>query len=350
MSRVRLTVALWCFICGCCGQQYELLLRSEPFPHSSNTSFISSTLVVTPDESIMPVLAIFVRVGNAFLRRCLWSIDYPVRELAIIQDGEDETEGVKRLLQEFISERKSNTSLSRVEKVRHIINLNHTGCAQAWNTAYYVYPSQPFWILSANDILFLPGQLEIFYKEVIRISNLPDRSVGMLSTCIDFGGGAIRRTFGLMTWATTRKGVLTGGLYDENFYPVYFEDDDILIRYNLTGLELVAVQNATMRHGDKAGVYEYGSVKEDVRGLFKAELGRSRNQHYLAAKWNVKHIQASILENCRLRLPSAEYCTPFNNSIDAASWTFIPAYRKCVEQNLAKDCGSFLPPVKKNLG
>jgi len=327
------------------GQYYELMFRKEPLPHSSSTTFIANTAVVIPNSTEIPVLAIFVRVGTGFLRRCLWSIDYTIGDLAIIQDGEEETENVKKLLNEFIAERKQNKSASRVEKIKHIVNANHTGCAQGWNTVYYLYPSQPFWIFSANDILFLPGQLEIFYHEVLRVSSLPNSKVGKLSTSIDFGGGAIKRYFGLMTWATTRKGVLEGGLYDENFYPSYFEDDDIIIRYYLAGLEMVAVQNSTMRHGDKDATYEYGSVKEDVRGLYKAELGRSRNQHYLAAKWNVKNFNPSLIENCRNKTPIS-YCSPFNESRSVSNWTFIPDYRICIEKNLAKECGSYLPKLE----
>ena len=325
-------------------QQYELLYRRGPFPHSSSTSFIANAEVLATDDSVIPVLAIFVRVGTGFLRRCLWSIDFPIVDLAIIQDGEDETDNVKKLLNEFILSRKQNRSASRVEKVRHVVNVNHTGCSQGWNTVYYLYPSQPFWIFSSNDILFLPGQLEIFYREITRILSLPNSRVGKMSAMIDFGGGAVRRSFGLMTWATTRKGVLEGGLYDENFYPSYFEDDDILIRFQLAALSMIAV-NATMRHGDKDATYEYGSVKEDASGLYKAELGRSRNQHYLVAKWNVKNYNPSIGEMCRLHNPSTHFCTPFDALTSVTNWTFIPLYRKCIELALTKDCGVFLPNI-----
>ena len=54
---------------------------------------------------------------------------------------------------------------------------------------------------------------------VSSLSRIP--TVGMISSRIDFdpGDSVTRDTFGLMTWAVTRQGLLKGGLYDENFYP-----------------------------------------------------------------------------------------------------------------------------------
>ena len=187
-------------------------------PHTSDLSFIRDIIPV-PSSPVheIPQLAIFVRAGDAFLKRCVSSIDFPVATLAIIQDSEDDKR-VKLAVEALAAEYAGPGRFIR--SILHIVNMPHTGCSQAWNTAFRINPTLPFWLFSANDVLFPPGVLGKFYASVRRDA-LEDPNVGMVSTSVDFGtdGKKVRKTFGLMAWAVTRQGVLRGGLYDENFFP-----------------------------------------------------------------------------------------------------------------------------------
>jgi hypothetical protein len=187
-------------------------------PHTSDISFVKDVIVAPPpptDE--IPQLAIFVRAGTAFLERCVASIDFPIYTLVIIQDSADD-ERVAPAVDALASKFAGPGRLIRF--ITHIINTPHTGCSQAWNTVFRVNPNLRFWLFSANDVQFPPGVLGRFYSNVRRDA-AADTELGMVSASVDFGtdGRDIRRTFGLMTWAVTRQGVLRGGLYDENFFP-----------------------------------------------------------------------------------------------------------------------------------
>lgn len=87
-----------------------------------------------------------------------------------------------------------------------------------------------------------------------------------------------------MAWAVTRAGVMGAGLYDENIFPGYYEDDDILMRLWLAGLRYEAEQDITIRHGD-GFTYVTGTLLEDKTGVFKAEMTRSRSREYYITKW-----------------------------------------------------------------
>lgn len=329
----------------------HVLAEFVPGVHSSDVSFIRDTFPAPlPASDTIPVLAIFVRAGTKFLERCVRSIDYPVRALVIIQDTEDDSEVatlVSRLNDELAG--KDRTIMS----IRRIVNYPHSGCAQAWNTVYRLFPTERFWLFNANDVAFPPGQLGAFYGHV-RIA-AQDDTVGMISSSVDFGNSDVRKTFGLMTWAVTRQGVLRGGLYDENFYPGSYEDDDIVWRFWLAGLKFYALPGVITRHGDGA-TYESGTSIEDKRGEYVGELARTRNKNYFSAKWGPKVTgtdyawlaapgnRAATLAACAST--SAErYCSPFNSGRAIGAWDFSEAYRACVRDENGADCMRVLPSI-----
>lgn len=319
---------------------YSLEYPNLPGKHTSDLGFLQNvTKLRRFSNTSIPALAIFVRVGTMFLERSIKSVDFPVDELLVVQDGEEESTAVVGLLTKLASNITGPGHFIRT--IRHVINRENTGCAQGWNTVYRLYPNDRFWIFSANDIKFMPGQLATFYAGVIEHSNRQD--VGAVSTCIDFGDGKIRRTFGLMTWAVMRQGVLGAGLYDENFYPSYFEDDDIMARFDFAQLKLLAIPNAVMLHGDR-GYYEYGTVREDKTGKYRTELGRSRNQMYLQRKWNAKNYIPTNIKACLERGNGGPgFCFPYNNTATPITfWNYSNPYRECVVSDVGKDCGVYL--------
>lgn len=128
--------------------------------HSSDLSFILNTFPQVATKHEIPLLAVFVRAGTKYLEQCINSIDYPVHTLVIVQDSLDDPSiapSVKTLAAQLVGPGRL------IANLRHVVNLEHSGCAQAWNTVYRLAPTMPFWIFSANDIFFPPGQLELFY-------------------------------------------------------------------------------------------------------------------------------------------------------------------------------------------
>jgi hypothetical protein len=315
--------------------------------HSSDVTFLRDTVPMPlPPAAMIPLLTVFVRAGTRFLERCVRSINFPVRVLLIVQDSEDDKTVaplVARLRDEL-------TGAGRmVESIRHVINPVHTGCSGAWNTVFRLYPAERFWILSSNDMAFPPGQLGAFYERTRAAAGDPD--VGMVSASTNFGGSAGPSTsFGLRTWAVMRQGVLRAGLYDENFYPGYFEDDDIVWRFWMAGLRFYAFPEVAMIHGDGAGSFQTGTTLEDKTGEWNAEQARSASMEYYHAKWGpmTKQIdynwlaapgnREKVLAACAdTTLVHERFCTPFDSGRFVGAWGFSVAYRACVRDGPGRD-------------
>jgi hypothetical protein len=298
---------------------------------------------------------VFVRVGTRFLQRYVESIDFPVRELLIIQDGNDD-----ETIAPFIAllAQMHTGSTRPIRRIRHVLNFEHSGVSQGWNTVVRLYPSEHFWFLTANDIAFRAGALKAFYARVINDLASPEGgSIGMISTAIDFNDpkGVIQTKFGTMAWIVTRNAVLRAGLFDENYYPGYYEDDDILMRQWLAGLRFYAIHDIIVRHGEGSG-YVTGTTVEDKKGEFKAEARRSQNKEYFRQKWGPAAGGQSVenfawfdeqknrqetLESCSKSSPHARHCTPFDiPNLAITSWTFSHAYRICI-----RDGPSTPPPT-----
>jgi hypothetical protein len=335
-----------------------LLQEVAPTPiHSDDVDFIRNSPPSSsyPPLDEIPLLSVFVRVGTRFLQRYVESIDFPVRELLIIQDGNDD-----ETIAPFIASlAQTHTGSTRpVRRIRHVLNFEHSGVSQGWNTVMRLYPSEHFWFLTANDIAFRTGALGAFYARVIHDLASPERdSIGMISTAVDFNdpNGLIQTKFGTMAWVVTRNAVLRAGLFDENYYPGYYEDDDILVRQWLAGLKFYAIHDIIVRHGEGSG-YVTGTTVEDKKGEFKAEARRSQNKEYFKRKWgpaaggqseqnfawlNDQENRRATLETCTKSLPHLRHCTPFDiPNMALTSWTFSHAYRICI-----RDGPSTPPPT-----
>jgi hypothetical protein len=322
------------------------------YVHSDDVSFIQYSTPVNLTEGV--VLSVFVRVGTKFLRRFIESIDAPVKVLLLVQDGEDD-EKIAPLVKELVSTRTGPNHFIR--KLRHVLNLEHSGCAQAFNTVFRLYPTEPYWLLASNDVMFLPGELSRFQNRVSeRVA--ADADLGMYSTGVDFGGGSIRRTFGVMAFAMTRNGVVRGGLFDENFYPSTYEDDDIVLRFWLAGLKFECAPDIVIRHGDGA-VYETGTATEDTKGEYLAENSRSQSRNYLFNKWGPgvprtnptdytwlsdPNNREKIFFACSQPAPHSRFCSPFDSGYPVSTWRFSEEYRACVRGNKKEsNCNKYVP-------
>lgn len=330
---------------------------AAPATHSDDLSALRSCpgagQALADASEAIPRLFVFVRAGTAFLRRFILGIDHPVRELIVIQDGADDRE-----IWVLIVNMTRASAQPLVGHISLIVNPEHTGCAEAWNTAFRMYPCEQAWMLMSNDIVFWPGHMKLFADAVSMSANSATDDAGALSVQVDHVGNGdtrsdnIRRTFGVTGMAILRRGALRAGLMDENYYPGYYEDDDLVMRMWHSGLRFYSVPGVVVRHGSSSR-YETGTVVEDASGQFSREVSRSANRAYFMAKWgpNTTSIDYNFLEwkrddmlsKCRsggsdVWVPG-RYCTPFNASVTAASWVFIKELRDCIRDTgpLPKD-------------
>jgi hypothetical protein len=100
----------------------------------------------------------------------------------------------------------------------HVINMpNNIGVAASWNLGIKCYPTSPYWVFMGNDVLWLPGTLQ-------KIAGLSGKERFLLS---NYGFNAFSLGAGIVEKV---------GLFDENYFPAYYEDEDFENRARIMGL------------------------------------------------------------------------------------------------------------------
>lgn len=145
---------------------------------------------------MIPVLGFCTLKRFDLADRLLASIDYPVEHLVIVDNSGSQT--WNPIVPQFVK----NMWLIRVPY--------GLGLVGAWNLIIKSTPYAPYWLLVNDDAWFEPGALEIIAKETdTKAINFVQ--IGTKWSCVVFGEGMVEKV----------------GLYDENFYPLYFDDNDL---------------------------------------------------------------------------------------------------------------------------
>lgn len=144
---------------------------------------------------MIPVLGFATVKRFDLADRLLASIDYPVEHLVIVDNS-----GTKSWTPQ---------KPDLVEKMWHIQVPFGLGLVGAWNLIIKATPYAPYWVLINDDAWFQPGSLAQIAEQadpeaLVMPDIVPDWS------CIVLGQTVVERV----------------GLYDERFYPLYFDDND----------------------------------------------------------------------------------------------------------------------------
>lgn len=162
---------------------------------------------------MIPVLIIPVLNRHDLLDKNLKSIDYPIGEILIINNN-------------------PNTNYTPPMGVdARVLNLpSNLGMSGSWNLGIKLYPHEQYWIYSSADTHWVPGSLE-----KLNAASGKDKLVMTTEgwSCFSIGEDIIRNV----------------GLFDEFFYPIYFEDNDYYER----------VMRSNMKDG-----YVSGAIKVNV--------------------------------------------------------------------------------------
>ena len=159
---------------------------------------------------------VLVPVLNSFdsLERNLADFDHPVERLVIIDNS----------LTGYTYRPPADSPFERVEHIRPILGLGPGGGS---NAAISQTPEAPWWLGTATDIHFGPGDLA-HIAEVMTGRTVPTFMSGSQSN------RQLRAAYGAMN----RQCVDAIGLFDDwAFYPAYFEDDDYQWRCRLGGVQ-----------------------------------------------------------------------------------------------------------------
>ena len=171
---------------------------------------------------MIPVLGFAVYSQFDLANRLLDSIDYPIEHLVIVDNS-----GQK------------NWQPKQPELVKNLWLLQipfGLGLVGAWNLIIKSTPYAPYWVLVNDDAWFESGALEIIATETdSKALNFVD--IIPQWSCVVFGEGAIAKA----------------GLYDERFYPLYFDDNDLHRRMEKAGVKIQTI-GAKVHHNNSSSL------------------------------------------------------------------------------------------------
>jgi GT2 family glycosyltransferase len=148
---------------------------------------------------MIPVLIIPVLNRYDLLDQALNSIDYPIENILIINNGLEVYESKRSDLNVKILDMPANF-----------------GVAGSWNLGIKCYPHAPYWMFSSADICF--GEGSLLKMAEFSNSNRFVKSNASYS-CFSLGEEIVAKI----------------GLFDEYIYPAYYEDNDYDDRMVLAG-------------------------------------------------------------------------------------------------------------------
>ncbi len=141
------------------------------------------------------------------LKRMIYSIDYPVKHLLIIDNGGRlSLDGIPAL----------------VEQVTVLNMPANLGVASSWNLGIKSFPHDDRWFIASDDVVFAPGALEDWYT----ISDSWSVITSDKSPYWQF-------------FSIGENVVGTVGLFDEAIHPANFEDDEYEWRCEQLGSPLM---------------------------------------------------------------------------------------------------------------
>jgi len=156
---------------------------------------------------MIPVLGFATLKRFDLAERLLASIDYPVEHLVIVDNsGEQSWQPVKPDL------------VNKMWVIRVPYGLGLVG---AWNLVIKSTPYAPYWLLVNDDAYFEAGALQIV-SEQVDTEALNFLEINTAWSAVVFGEGMIDKV----------------GLYDERFYPLYFDDNDLERRVRHHGVAI----------------------------------------------------------------------------------------------------------------
>ena len=206
---------------------------------------------------MLPNLIVPVLNRYDLLRRMFQSINYPIRDLLIIDNG---GEFYDVLHSEFI------------DNVR-VLNLpSNLGVAGSWNLGIKLFPHDDRWFFASNDMAFGHGALE-------RLSEARTDEI-TLSDMFPFWH----------TFSVGEEVVRRVGLFDEALYPAYFEDNDYQRRAVQKNVHIRSVSISTQHEnsstiGADRGLREKNAISFQNNSIYYND--KMAKQDYGQGTWSL---------------------------------------------------------------
>lgn len=156
---------------------------------------------------MIPVLGVPVLTRPELLYRMVNSIDHHVGHLLVIDNGD--VVGVPPAV------------LPNVDKVSVVRLPSNLGVAAAWNLIIKLTPHAPWWLIVNSDAWFPSGSLARFAE--IKTGGIALSAAAPPWACFAIHDEAVQQV----------------GLFDESYYPAYWEDFDAERRVRAAGLPVI---------------------------------------------------------------------------------------------------------------
>jgi GT2 family glycosyltransferase len=216
-------------------------------------------LVASSKETfeVIPVVGFCTLKRFDLADRLLASIDYPVEHLVVVDNSG---------LQTWTPTKPD--CVSNLWTIRVPFGLGLVG---AWNLIVKSTPYAPYWVLVNDDAYFEAGALETIAKEVdTEALNFLD--IVPQWSAVVFGEGMIDRV----------------GLYDERFYPLYFDDNDLERRVDQAGVAKKTIQ-AKVHHDNSSTLNSGFAEKNAITYSKNARLMDTKvsEEDYSQGEWSL---------------------------------------------------------------
>ena len=172
---------------------------------------------------IVPILR-----GPEILYRMLATIDYPIKKLVIIDNGD-------------CLNTATGWPVEHVQSTKVIKMPANLGVAGSWNLGIKSAPFAPWWLIVNFDVEWPSGSLRMFAEQ--STDNLVLANSPQPWSAFAIGSDAVDKV----------------GLFDEGFHPAYFEDNDYELRCQVEGVE-VKRSNIAIVHHNSSTIGFFGEI------------------------------------------------------------------------------------------
>ena len=209
---------------------------------------------------MIPCMIVPILAGPEILYRMLETIDYPVRQLIIIDNGDALRHSI-------------GWPVEHVQSTKVIKMPANLGVAGSWNLGIKANPFAPWWLIANYDVEWPSGALQGFYEQSgdgILLANSP-QPWSAFSLC--------------------QETVQRVGLFDEGFHPAYFEDNDYELRSMITGVKITRSEIQIVHHN--SSTLKYYGERNNVTYASNADYMQEKRNKPGPGGWSLARRRAN---------------------------------------------------------